>query len=101
MRPPFKTLTELDLKSMSVGGERLAEKTWVYWVGLIIVALSIIGLIHGFAVMALPVVLVHHMARGVRWGSVLVGMGVLRLVASVVFLGVGMYMMKNGTIVKQ
>jgi len=86
---------------MSVGGEKLAEKTWVYWAGLVIVALSIIGLIHGFAVMALPAALIPHMARAARWGALLVGMGIVRLLASLVFLGVGIYMMKSGTIVKQ
>ena len=79
----------------------MAEKTWVYWVGLLIVAFSIVGLIHGVAILALPTNWIPQMAHAARLVAVATRMALVRLIASLIFLGVGVYMMKSGRTIKQ
>jgi hypothetical protein len=100
MRPPFKTANEIE-DEMLDGGDIMSEKTWVYWIGLLIVAFSIIGLVQGLAVLALPMNWMPQMVHATRLAVLATRVGLVRLIGSLIFLGVGVYMMKSGRIVKQ
>jgi len=100
MRPPFKTATKIE-DGMFDGGDMMSEKTWVYWIGLLIVAFSIVGLIRGFVALAMPMNWVPPMAHAARLVALATRLALVRLIGALIFLGVGVYMMKSGRVIKQ
>jgi hypothetical protein len=79
----------------------LSEKTWVYWLGLLIVAFSIAGLVRGFAVLSIAPHLASGMANVARLATFAPIIAVGRMIGACVFLAVGVYMMRSGVNVKQ
>ena len=76
----------------------MTEKTWVYWLGLLIVAFSIVSLIGGVSALAFPWTPVK--AGPTHFASMATRFAITRLLGSLVFLAVGVYMMMSGRVKK-
>jgi len=75
----------------------VSEKTWVYWVGLIIVAFAVVGIIGGLTGLIAPIPRFPHLRS---WAPpvdlMLIRVAAMKLVGATVFLVVGVYMMIRG-----
>jgi len=75
----------------------VGEKTWVYWVGLIIVALAIVGFAGGVFSLVLPMPRLHFRTEAIAGlAPTIMRFVALRLIGSAVFLVTGIYMMMKG-----
>ena len=73
----------------------LTEKTWVYWLGLLIVAFAVTGFIRGVTALAFPWAPLKMEAT--RFAGIATRIAITRLLGSAVFLVVGAYMMMSGS----
>jgi len=75
----------------------MSEKTWVYWVGLMIVAVAIIGLVAGVAGLAPPVPRFHvRTGPAIGFLHIALRFAAVRIIGSLVLLATGAYMMISG-----
>jgi len=76
----------------------LTEKTWVYWLGLLIMALSIVGLIGEVSALVLPGIPAR--AEAARVAGMWTRFAITRLPELLGLLAVGIYMMISGRVKK-
>jgi len=76
----------------------MSEKTWVYWVGLIIVAFAVVGIIGGLTGLIAPIPRFPHLRPRAAVDLILVvhRVAAMKLVGAIVFLVAGVYMMIKG-----
>jgi len=74
----------------------MSEKTWVYWVGLIIVAFAVVGIIGGLTDLIAPIPRFPHLRPGTAVDIILIRVAAMKLVGAIVFLVAGVYMMIKG-----
>lgn len=77
----------------------MEAKTWVFWVGLLIVALAIIGFIGGVLGLIAPMPRYHFRTEEfANFAPIAFRATSMRLIGSAVFLVIGVYMMLKGKV---